>query len=47
MLLVATSYKSTVVFIICEVGVNDDIGDFLRTTIVVGRLQRRGVIGRY
>ena len=46
-LLVATSYKSTVVLIIYKVGINDDIGDFLRTAIVIGRLQRRGVIGRY
>ena len=31
--LVATSYKSIVVLVIREVGVNDDIGDFLRTTV--------------
>ena len=36
--LVATSYKSIVVLVIYKVGVNNDIGDFLRTTIVVGRL---------
>ena len=43
--LVVTSRKSTVALIIRKVGVNNDIGDF-RTTIVVRRLQRRGVIGR-
>ena len=32
-LLVTTSYKSTVILIIYKVSVNDDIGDFLRTTI--------------
>ena len=36
-LLVATSYKSIVVLVICEVGVNNDVGDF-RTAIVVGKL---------
>ena len=46
-LLVATSHKSTVALVIREVGVNNDVGDFLRTAIVVGRLRRRGVIGRY
>ena len=44
-LLVTTSYKSIVILIIHEVSVNDNIGDF-RTTIVVGRLRRRGVIRR-
>ena len=36
-LLIATSCKSIVVFVIREVGVNNDIGDF-RTIVVVGRL---------
>ena len=44
-LLVATSRKSVVVLVTYKVGVNDDIGDF-RTTVVVGRLRRRGVVGR-
>ena len=37
MLLVATSYKSVVVLVIYKVGVNDNVGDFLRT-IVARRL---------
>ena len=45
MLLVSTSYKSIVVLVIYKVGVNNDIGDFLRTAIA-RRLQRRGAIGR-
>ena len=45
-LLVTTSRKSAVVLITYEVGVNNDIGDFLRTTVAIGRLRRRGVIGR-
>ena len=32
-LLVATSYKSIVVLVIYKVGINNNIGDFLRTTI--------------
>ena len=44
-LLVATSYKSIVVLVIYKVGVNNDIGDFLRTAIT--RRLRRGAIGRY
>ena len=46
MLLVVTSYKSIVVLIIRKVSVNNDIGDFFRTTIA-RRLRRRGAIGRY
>ena len=41
-LLVVTSYKSTVALVIYEVGVNNDVGDFLRTT-VARRLRRRGI----
>ena len=37
-LLVATSCKSTVVLIIRKVSVNDNIGDFFRTAIVIRRL---------
>ena len=44
-LLVATSYKSTVVLVIYKVGINNDIGDF-RSAIVARRLRRRGTIGR-
>ena len=44
-LLVIASYKSIVVLVVYKVSVNNDIGDF-RTTIVVRRLRRRGVIGR-
>ena len=44
-LLIITSRKSTVALIIYKVSVNNDIGDF-RTAIVVGRLRRRGVVGR-
>ena len=44
-LLVATSCKSAVVLVICEVGVNDDVGDFLRT-VIARRLRRRGVMER-
>ena len=44
--LVTTSYKSTIVLVIYEVSVNNDIGDFLKTAIT-RRLQRRGTIGRY
>ena len=42
MLLVATSYKSTIVLVVYKVGVNNDVSDFLRTTVVVGGLRRRG-----
>ena len=45
-LLVATSYKSAVVLVIYKVGINDNISNFLRTAIVVGRLRRRGAMGR-
>ena len=41
-LLVTTSHKSTIVLIICKVGINNDIGDFLRTAIA-RRLRRRGI----
>ena len=44
-LLVAASYKSTVVLIIYKVGVNNDIGNF-RSAIVTRRLRRKGTIGR-
>ena len=37
-LLVATSYKSTIALIVREVSVNNNIGDFLRTTVIIGRL---------
>ena len=42
-LLVTTSRKSAMVLVVYKVGVNNDIGDFLRTTIVVRGLRRRGV----
>ena len=45
MLLVIASYKSAVVLVVYKVGVNDDIGDF-RTAVVIGRLRRKGVVGR-
>ena len=32
-LLITTSCKSAVALVICEVGVNDDVGDFLRTAV--------------
>ena len=44
-LLVTMSYKSTVALVIYKVGVNNDIGDFLRTTIA--RRLQRGTIRRY
>ena len=36
--LVTTSYKRAVALVIYEVSVNNDIGDFFRTAVVVRRL---------